>query len=169
VPFVSRAVVERVADCPFSIAHEYAAEFFRGAEERGIAVLVPLRDFFYILRGHVHRPVELVFAHHPDEVESGRGHDALMIEWTAGTRLLPDFHGTLRLRIETVDSTRLTLEGTWRPPFGPFGRVFNAVVGRAIAKATMRDLLGRIADGLERREATYRHEGRPSGAAGSAK
>jgi hypothetical protein len=162
VPFVSRAVVERVADCPFSVAHEYAAEFFRGAEDRGIEVRVPLRDFFYVVRGHVRKPVSLVFAAHPDELEGGRGHDALLIEWKAGTRLLPDFHGTLRLRIETVDSTRLTLEGTWRPPLGPFGRVFDPLIGRAIAKATMRDLVGRIAEALERREATYRYEGRRS-------
>jgi hypothetical protein len=160
VPHVFRASVERTVRCPFSVAHEYAAEFFREAETSGIEVHVPLRDFFVGLRGRVRRPVKLVFAHHPDETEGGRGHDALMVEWTAGTRLLPDFHGTVRLRIATVDTTNITLEGAWRPPFGLVGRAFNAVIGRRIAKATMRDLLDRLAEALERREQTFRHEGR---------
>jgi hypothetical protein len=167
MPTVSRATVERVVRCPFSVAHDYAADFFRAAEGRGIEVRVPLRDFFYGVRGKVRRPVRLVFALHPDEAEDGRVHDAMMMEWTGGTRLLPDFHGTLRLRIETVDTTRLALEGAWRPPFGAAGRLFDLLLGRAIAAATMRDLLDRIAAALERREATYRNEGRVDGASGT--
>jgi len=166
VPHVSRASVERTVRCPFSVAHEYAAEFFREAESSGIEVRVPLRDFFLGLRGQVRRPVKLVFARHPDETEEGRLHDALLVEWTAGTRSLPDFHGTVRLRIATVDTTGITLEGAWRPPFGPLGRAFNLVVGRRIATATMRDLLDRLVTALERREETYRHEGRHAESSG---
>jgi hypothetical protein len=162
---VSRAAVERVARCPFSVAHDYVEDFFRSAEG-GIEVRVPLRDFVVGIGGRLRRPVRLVFARHPDETEEGRLHDAVMLEWTGGTRVLPDFHGTLRLRIETVETTRITLEGAWRPPFGLAGRLFDAVIGRGIAKATMRDLLARIAVALERREEIYRHQGRggpPSG------
>jgi hypothetical protein len=166
VPHVFRASVQRTVRCPFSIAHEYAAEFFRKAESSGIEVQVPLCDFFVGLRGRVRRPVKLVFAHHPDETEGGRAHDALKVDWTAGTRLLPDFHGTVRLRIATVDTTSITLEGAWRVPFGLLGRAFNAVIGRRIAKATMRNLLDRLADALERREQTFRHEGRPADSSG---
>jgi hypothetical protein len=163
VPHVFRASVERTVRCPFSAAHEYASEFFREAETSGIEVQVPLRDFFVALRGRVRRPVKLVFAHHPDETEAGRVHDALMLYWTAGTRLLPDFHGTLRLRIETVDQTRIALEGAWRAPLGWLGWAFTVVAGRRIAKSTMRDLLDRLAEALERREQTFRHEGRRAG------
>ncbi len=165
MPYVSRATVERIVRCPFSVAHDYAAEFFRQAEVSGIEVHVPLRDFVVGLRGRVRRPVKLFFAHHPDETEDGRVHDALMVEWSAGTRLLPDFHGTVRLRIETVDTTRIRLEGAWIVPFGLLGLVFNVVVGRRIAKSMMRDLLDRLGDALERREQTFRHEGH--GAEGS--
>lgn len=155
MPFVSRVLVERVVACPFSVAHDYAVDFLRAAE-RGIEIRVPLRDFWRSLGGHVRRPVRLVFAAYPDEDEAGRIHDALLIEWNARTRLLPDFHGTLRLRIASVESTRLSLEGAYRPPFGAFGRVFDAVAGQAIARAAMRDLLQRIGDAMERREAEYR-------------
>jgi hypothetical protein len=152
---VTRVVVERVAACPFSVAHDYAEEMLRDAE-RSVDVRVPLRDFVVGLRGSVRRPVKLVFALHPDETEDGRLHDALLIEWRAGTRLLPHFHGTLRLRIASVDHTRLTFEGAYRPPGGWFGIVFDVVLGRWIARSTMRDLLDRVAHGLEAREQAYR-------------
>jgi hypothetical protein len=125
-----------------------------------------LHDFFVGLRGRVRRPVKLVFAQHPDETEGGRAHDALTVDWTAGTRLLPDFHGTVRLRIATVESTAITLEGAWRLPFRLLGRAFNALIGRRVAKATMGDLLDRLVDALELREQTFRHEGRPADSSG---
>ena len=155
-PYISRVVVERVAQCPFSVAHDYAEDFFRDAErEVEVNARVPLRDFVVGVGG-VRRPVKLVFGLHPDDTEAGRMHDAMLLEWRAGTRLFPQFHGTLRLRIETVDSTRLTLEGAYRPPFGLPGRAFDMLLGRRIAHATMTDLIDRIARGLERREDDYR-------------
>lgn len=154
VAAVSRISVERIARCPFSVAHDYATDFLRDAE-RAIDVRVPLRDFFYGMRGHVRKPVRLVFALHPDDTEDGRVHDAMLVEWRAGTRLFPDFHGTLRLRIASVDSTRLTFEGAYRVPLGRFGRMFDLIAGRRIATSTMRDLLDRIAEALEAREAAF--------------
>ncbi len=154
VTVVSRVLVERVVRCPFSVAHEYAEAFLHDAE-REVEVRVPLRDFVHSLPGQAHTPVKLVFALHPDDTETGRGHDAMLVEWRAGTRLFPDFHGTLRLRIASVETTRLTFEGAYRPPFGPPGVVFDAVIGRRIAEATMRDLLERIGDALEARELAF--------------
>lgn len=151
---ITRIVVERIARCPFSVAHEYARDFLRDAE-RAIDVRVPLRDFIYGGRGHVRKPVKLIFALHPDDTEGGRIHDAMLIEWRAGTRLFPDFHGTLRLRIASVETTRLTFEGAYRTPFGRFGRAFDLIVGRRLAESTMRDLLGRIAAALEAREVAF--------------
>ncbi|MBV9439810.1 MAG: hypothetical protein JOZ24_07450 [Candidatus Eremiobacteraeota bacterium] len=152
---VSRVVVESVVRCPFSVAHDYAADFLSDAE-RSIAVHVPLRDFIVALRGRLSRPVRLTFAVHPDDTEAGRTHDAMLIEWQAGTRLFPQFHGTVRLRIASVDATALRLEGAYRPPLGLLGRAFDAAIGRHIARATMRDLLARLGASLEEREAAYR-------------
>ncbi len=154
MPAISRVVVERVAQCPFSVAHEYAEDFLRDAE-REIDVRVPIRDFIYGIGGHMRRPVKLVFGLHPDDTDSGRIHDAMLLEWRAGTRLFPQFHGTLRLRIDTVDSTLLTFEGAYRVPLGAPGIIFNAIIGKRIAESTMSDLLGRIVAALERREREY--------------
>lgn len=153
--FVSRVLVEREARVPFSVAHDYAEDFFRAAE-RDVHVRIPLRDLFWALRGRFDRPVKLVFALHPDEDEAGRVHDALMVEWRAGTKLLPHFHGTLRLRIANVEATALRLEGAYRPPLGLFGRVFDRLLGRRIARATMAELLGRLTEAMEHREREYR-------------
>ena len=151
----SRVAVERVVRCPFSVAHDYAEDFFAQAAE-GVELHVPLRDLAPTRGGHLRRRVRLVAQRQRDEHEPGRVHDALEIDWTAGTRFFPDFRGHLRLRIDSVETTRLSLEGTYEPPGGPFGRVFDLVAGRRIARATMRDLLRRVGDAMEQREAEFR-------------
>ncbi len=162
---VSRVQVERVVQCPFSVAHEYIEDFL-GDAERAIDVRIRFRDFVYGLRGDVRRPVQLVLARHVDDTEAGRGHDAIRIAWRAGTRLFPDFHGTLRLRIDSVETTRLTFEGTYRPPLGLAGRAFDVALGRRIARSTMSELLDRIAAELEEREAQFRAATTPDGPSG---
>ena len=163
----SRVIAERVVRCPFSVAHDYAEDFFRQAAARGAEVGVRLRDVVPTVGGRLRQPVRVTSARRPDEAETGRAHDELDICWTAGTRFFPDFRGTLRLRIASVDETRLTLEGTYRPPFGMAGRIFDIVLGRRIARATMCDLLDRLADAMERREAAFRDTPAPGGASGS--
>jgi hypothetical protein len=153
---VSKIAVERIARCPFSVAHDYAEDFLRQIDERGAEVRVRVRDFVPTRRGKLRRRVRIVFERRLDESEPGRPHDAVALHWNAGTRLFPDFHGELRLRIASVDETLLTLEGEYRPPLGPLGAVFDALVGRRIARSTMSELLGRIAKAMERREEAYR-------------
>ena len=148
---LSEVVVERVVRCPFAVAHDYAEDFFTEVAARGAEVRVPLRDLV-VLR----RPVRMVFERRPDAHEVGRPHDVLAVQWSAGTHLFPEFRGTLRLRIASVDETRLTLDGTYCPPLGPLGRAFDALIGRRIARATMADLLKRLGKAMERREAAFR-------------
>ncbi len=160
---VARVIVERVVRCPFSVAHDYAEDFFAGGA-RGVELHVPLRDIAPTRGGQLRKRVRLVAERRPDEHETGRAHDALQIDWKAGTRFFPDFRGALRLRIESVETTRLTLEGTYEPPLGPFGRLFDAVIGRRIARATLRDLLARLGEAMEQREDEFRaRSGGPSG------
>ena len=155
----TQVAVERVVCCPFSVAHDYAEDFLRDAAAGGVELHVPLRDVAPTREGHLRRRVRLVAQRILDDHDPGRVHDALEIDWAAGTRFFPDFHGALRLRIDTVETTRLSLEGTYEPPMGPFGRVFDLLVGRRIARATMRDLLRRLGDAMEQREAKFREGG----------
>ena len=153
---LSRVSVERVARCPFSLAFEYAAGFFREAAGGGGEVGVPLRDLVPTLGGRLHEPVRIVAIKRPDGAEPGRAHDEFEVGWTAGTRFFPDFHGTLRLRIASVEETLLTLQGEYRPPFGALGAAFDALIGRRIARATMGDLLDRLAQKMDERQASLR-------------
>lgn len=155
---VSRVVVERVVRCPFSVAHEYVEDFFADISARGAEVRVRLRDLVPSVGGRLKRPVQIDLGRRADEAEAGRAHDAFEVCWTAGTRFFPDFRGTLRLRIASIEETRLTLEGEYHPPLGPAGAVFDAVLGRRIARATMGDLLRRLARAMERRETAFRGE-----------
>jgi len=151
--------VERVVRCPFSATLEYVEDHFREVAARGGQVGVRLRDLVPTLGGRIKQPVTVAFDRRPDKAEGGRSHDAIEICWTAGTRFYPDFRGTLHLRIVTVDETRLSLEGEYRPPLGLAGRVFDRLIGRRIARATLRDLLDKLGDEMERREADYRRSG----------
>ncbi len=153
---VARVMVERVVRCPFSVAHDYAEDFFTYAAQGGVELHVPLRDLAPTRGGRLRRRVRLVAQRRLDEHEPGRAHDALEIDWAAGTRFFPDFHGALRLRIDSVETTRLSLEGTYLPPFGVFGSVFDLLIGRRIARATMHDLLRRLGEAMEAREAAFR-------------
>ncbi|HYZ17450.1 MAG TPA: hypothetical protein VE591_13660 [Candidatus Acidoferrum sp.] len=152
---VTRFSVERFARVPFSVAHEYAAEFFRHAE-RSVEVRLRLRDLFWVLRGTISKRVQLVFALHPDEEESGRLHDAVFVEWTAGMAFVPRFHGTLRMRIAGTEMTRLRLEAAYRRWPGPVGLLCDRVVWQPIARSTVSELLDRLAHAMERAEESYR-------------
>ena len=145
---------QRVVRCPFSVAHDYAEEFFKDAHA-GMDMRVPLRDLIPGAGFHARHKVRLVFNRRPDEGDAGRAHDLLVLGWRAQSRLFPDFRGGLSLRIASVDETRLTLEGTYDPPFGPLGGIFDLLLGRRLARSTMRDLLRRLGAAMEAREEEY--------------
>lgn len=64
--------------------------------------------------------------------------------------LYPDFDGTLTIRAdETYATSILELEGTYEPPLGAVGVMFDAVVGSRIASATARELLRKLGGDLE--------------------
>lgn len=160
---VSEVVVDRVCRCPFSVAHEYAEDFLSETASAGAVIRVPLRDFIPSLRrGGLRQPVRMRFNRSADDADMGRSHDSLEVHWVAQTRLFPDFHGTLRFRIESVDETRLTLEGTYHPPLATFGRIFDAVIGRRIARASLRDLLDELCGAMARREEEFRRKTTPA-------
>ncbi|HTX57212.1 MAG TPA: hypothetical protein VMD47_08920 [Candidatus Acidoferrales bacterium] len=67
-----------------------------------------------------------------------------------GGGLYPDFDGTLAIRAdESYATSMLELKGTYRPPLGAAGAVFDAVVGSRIAHATARELLRTIGKTIE--------------------
>jgi hypothetical protein len=144
---------EMTASCPFSIAQEYASDYFRSAESghEEAEIRVPIRFLPTVIR----RRVQLRFGIHSDGTEAGRTHDEIRVRWSSGTWLLPEFHGTVRLRIAGL-ATRVLVDGSYHAPFGVIGRVFDNLVGAHISRASVSDLAHRIAVYLEEREKEWR-------------
>jgi hypothetical protein len=149
--------VSTLAECPFSIADEYAKEYLQRAEGGGAESLVRV-PWFVPFPKPAHR-VQLTFGLHSDITDHGRRHDEIRLRWTSGTPLLPNFHGVVSFRIESM-RTRIFIEGNYDAPLGLAGRCFDEVIGKRIARASLQDLGERLRVFLERREQSWR-ETRP--------
>jgi hypothetical protein len=145
--------VSALADCSFSMAEEYATEYLRRAEAGGpeATVRVPWPLPFSLLG----RRVALSFGIHADVLEAGRRHDEVRFHWESGSRLLPDFRGTMRFRIEYV-RTRVHVDGAYAVPLGPVGYCFDRIAGKRIARASLQELADRVAAYLTGCESKWR-------------
>lgn len=148
---------DRVVDCPFSLAIDFAPIVFPAIEGGEFAARLPLRAFLPFLSGAIARRVRVRFSLHNDPTEPGLRHDEMHFDWDARTRLLPNLSGILRFRIEGTQ-TRISLEGVYSAPFGPFGKLFDRTIGTRLAHATARDFLDRTALALEARWAAERRK-----------
>jgi hypothetical protein len=77
--------------------------------------------------------------------------DVLAIDWEPiGTFPAPPFHGVLTVDLdEDRRGSILSLEGEYEPPGSLLGKAFDEAVGFWIARATIHDLLRRIAHMIE--------------------
>jgi hypothetical protein len=79
-----------------------------------------------------------------DESDDVRRHDALLLAWRPDhPRLFPEFQGVLTARPKNR-GVWLRLDGSYDPPLGFIGKVFDLVFGRAIARSTMARLLAQL-------------------------
>lgn len=132
------------ADCPFSAAIEFASTFFQA--HGTLAVSGSL-----VVRTDVLTTFEVVL----DRTDSSRLHDAVHLDWSPGERLpFPRFSGLLTVRPHDAGSD-LTLEGSYEPPFGLLGTLFDTLLGEQIAHGTVRALLRQIVLSLEASWRTY--------------
>lgn len=145
--------VSALAQCSFSIADEYATEYLRLAEAGGpeATIRVPWPRPFGFLRHHV----ALSFSIHEDVLEGGRRHNEVRFRWESGTKLLPDFRGTMRFRIES-SRTRVHIDGGYAIPLGAAGYCFDWLVGKRLARASLQELADRVAAYLTDCESKWR-------------
>ena len=145
---------ERIADCPFSIAAEYAANFLeRDAGE-------PKR--FTVRLGTFRRRVTFSSGVHYGVGDGARGQNEIHFAWSARSRWLPNLSGVLRLAIASYRETQIVLAGTYEPPLGPLGRLFDMALGRRLAAATAADFVERVAQALETEERAFRSAHSPA-------
>lgn len=109
---------------------------------------MPFRALSLPLSGTISRRVVVRAEMRDDPSDRGHRHDEIAFAWDAHSPLLPNFSGTLRLRIEGT-GTRAMLEGAYVAPFGRLGMLFDRALGHRLAVATAGDLLTRAAAALE--------------------
>ena len=148
-----------VADCPFSIASEYASSYmqrFADNDDEVAMVRLPLRIFGLPLPGSLRHRVRIRFEDSVDVHERNRSRRGLKFHWSAGNPLLPDLHGDLSFRIAADSRTEIVLTGEYSPRLGRVVAVLDNLIGKRIALATGKALLERIAADMERRERDFR-------------
>jgi hypothetical protein len=130
---------KRFVACPFSAAVEFAE---RAANRH--------RDLYLTPGPPLGERVSFAVAATEDSSDETRKHDALLIAWRPQTRgLFPDFRGVLTVRPQRAGVV-LQIDGEYEPPFGLPGKIFDFIIGRAIAHRTMRNLLDYIAQSIQR-------------------
>jgi len=126
-------------DAPRERALDSAAAFFR---ERA-------PNFRVQALGSATAPVELRYTLLDDWTHLVRRHAGLSFKWRPQTRAFPRFGAVLTVRPRNGTST-LSLEGSYDPPGGWLGRLFDRLVGERLANRTMDALLREIKDYIER-------------------
>ena len=146
----------RYLACPYDRARRVVEETLRGLATTGRPVIQHLRVPIPGRDGDS-------FVEKDVSVTYGVGIDPLHFDqpWTvhwkpADGGPFPDFNGTLTVRAdEDYTTCALELRGTYEPPLGVPGALFDTVLGSRIASATAREYLKEMGTQIEDR---YRGE-----------
>jgi hypothetical protein len=142
---MTRIAEKQLVRAPLASAGRFLEAFFdahRDAEQTAAHVALTAGD---LAREAI---VTLTPAHRPGEMTPH-----FHVTWKdAHAGPYPHFTGTLGVESdEDYGAFWLALEGTYTPPGGVGGRVFDALIGYRIADATARGLLLQLRDETERR------------------
>jgi hypothetical protein len=138
-----------VVNAPSSFALAFTTTYFleRGPQSGGadLALRFPLPRF--IIDGLTLEKRVIV---HITYTAGGDGDHPLIIAWEpAGSGPLPSFTGTLGATSDNDATCRLTIGGSYTPPGGIAGVLFDQLVGVRIAGATLAALLDRFKVAIE--------------------
>ena len=143
---MTRIESNRYVDCPFSATLDIAEK------------VVSRRCGLYLTPAPaLGERVRFAALSTDDASDQARKHTALLLAWRPQNEgLFPNFAGVLTFR-PSNHGARMLLSGRYEPPFGIFGRMFDAVFGRSIARRTMLALLDDLGSEIE---SEYRAERR---------
>lgn len=120
----------RFVACPFSAVIEYAEDVLRGRSDIRISPAP-----------HVSGAVHVASRATDDFSDTTRRHDALLLAWKPlHPSVFPWFHGALTVRPKERGAW-LRIQGSYDPPFGIFGRIFDTLAGRRIARRSLNRML----------------------------
>ena len=142
-----------VVRCPYHLAQRFLydsiSEFAESGEQRPLTLTAPGPGM------ELTKGVMVSFGPAADPMHFDQ---PWRIHWKPRSRLYPEFEGELTVRAdETYETSRLELRGSYQPPGGIAGAVFDLAAGAHIASATAQALLHRIGDEMVAR---YEHDER---------
>jgi len=130
-------------EAPFSSVIEYVTDFFDERPQLRVKALASANV-------NVETKRELV----DDKTDSVRGHDALTLSWRPRWPVFPSFRGLATVRPQSPGSI-LALEGSYEPPGGLPGQIFDRFIGRRLAYGTMDHLLDRLRRYVKQRHVAF--------------
>ena len=133
--------------CPFEDVPKFLETFFsKHAEEDGAAVVEMRAPFGDLKLEH-----DVLVTVSP--LPAYTGYERVAIRWVpTGHGPYPTFEGVLCVSDEGSGFSRLDIDGTYQPPFGPAGALFDAALGRRLAEAAVRELLASLKRFVEQSE-----------------
>ena len=139
----------RCANVPFDRASEYLDRYIHdvvldGAGNIDLSVVVPVERLGFDRRVEISKAVSVRFT---PATAAGSTEHMTAISWAPQNGgPFPQFFGYIGLEPdESSERCNITLDGEYDPPLGVVGDMFDAVVGKHIARMTVRNLLDEIA------------------------
>jgi hypothetical protein len=124
--------------CPFSAAIEMIKRLHKNGAEHRVGPFSNIRA-----------RVQLEIAEVRDRTDETRRHEALLLRWQAPSRMpLPVMSGLITVRPNGL-ATELRMEGTYVPPLGLLGQLFDRIIGCHIAHRTVNRFLDELRDSVD--------------------
>ena len=130
-------------EAPFSTAISHVAEFFATHPHLQVESLASARI-----------PLTAESSIIDDATDSARHHEAVLLFLHPKSRLIPHFKGAITVRPHLCGAM-LRIEGSYEPPGGVPGRVFDWLLGRWLAIVTLDHLLFSIKRVVEIRHRAF--------------
>ena len=144
---MTRIHATRAVHCPFSATIEKIALLHKSDGEHHVGPFSSIRS-----------RVQIQFEEVRDYTDETIRHEALEIRWKAPARMpLPVMGGLITVRPNGL-TTDLRMEGTYVPPFGALGQLFDRIIGCHIAQRTVNRFLDDLRDFAEQEWQKERRE-----------
>jgi hypothetical protein len=144
---MSELLERRYLRCPYHLAQRYLAAAvgpYAASGQPG-----PLRLTVPVPGGKLEKEVVVTCGAAVDPMHFD---EPWRIHWKPQAGPYPEFDGELTVRAdENYESSQLELKGSYRPPGGALGAVFDRALGARIASATAQALLERVGSEMELR------------------
>ncbi|MHB8462821.1 MAG: hypothetical protein ACYDA1_09250 [Vulcanimicrobiaceae bacterium] len=130
-------------EAPFSTAISHVAEFFEAHPSLQVESLAYARV-----------PITAEARVIDDATDSARRHEAVLLFLRPKSQFIPHFRGAITVR-PYMSGAVLRIEGSYEPPGGVPGRMFDWLLGRWLAILTLDHLLFTVKHFVERRHREF--------------